>query len=272
MPWSSNQNRAGSLAFTLIETLVTIAAISVVLAILLPALRGARRAAESTTCAAKVGQILQGYALASNQNGGFWPNAFESGSRASGTTVYHPGESTVTGIAYFDQTFVWTGGLIGAIWDQGESGEIFACPSVLRARSDDMDGNASAQVYGQHSYMYSAALVSTPELWQNSAEGQNRRSVNPDRERAWVRTTSVAHPAGKVAFSEIAAFHGNGRSLDDPKADRVNAGFADGHVSTVEPPDADPTMTLTITPPAFWRPTTAVPFSATPDGYLGRDF
>lgn len=250
--------------------LVTIAAVSVLLAIALPALRGVRERAEGSTCAAKVGQIMQGFAIVANQNGGYWPNAFERGSQAMNASVWHPGESTVTGIAYFDQTIVWTGGLIGGAWEQGDPGSVFACPSVLRARRNELEGNVP-QTFGSWSYMYSAAFISTPALWEDSEAGRARRAVKPERERAWVRTTSVLHPGGKVAFSEIAAFHGNRRSLDDPKADRLNAGFADGHVATVEPPDADPTMTLTISPPAFWRPERPVPFSATPDGHLGRD-
>lgn len=59
--------------FTLIELLVVIGVIGVLIAILLPALNMARRAARTMQCAANLRSILQGMHLYASQNEGYFP-------------------------------------------------------------------------------------------------------------------------------------------------------------------------------------------------------
>lgn len=58
-------------AFTLVELLVVIGVIGVLVAILLPALAGARRSAQATQCASNLRQLGQGWMLYASDAGGF---------------------------------------------------------------------------------------------------------------------------------------------------------------------------------------------------------
>jgi prepilin-type N-terminal cleavage/methylation domain-containing protein/prepilin-type processing-associated H-X9-DG protein len=68
-------------AFTLVELLVVIGIIALLVAILLPALAGARRAANTVTCAANLRTILQAMHLYASQNNGAIPGSAHTTAR-----------------------------------------------------------------------------------------------------------------------------------------------------------------------------------------------
>src|SRR5437868_5676637 len=70
--------RGGRRAFTMVELLVVIAIIAILLAILMPSLQKARRAAEITACAANLHQIAVAFHSYLNENRGmcFWRGEF----------------------------------------------------------------------------------------------------------------------------------------------------------------------------------------------------
>lgn len=255
--------------FSLLELLVSIGIIALLLAIVLPILARSRGMARQAECLARMRGLMQGFLVVAGDQQSRWPNAWH-GTEQEPYQAYHPGDTTVFGLAYFDQTRYWTPLLIDAVWQQGDTGDVFACPAAIDEWP--VGGEGAVPNYGARSYMYSAALLSSPNLWASTPEGAKARANSPERHKSWVLTSNVAFPANKVALAEVADHHGRGDQLDSGTIDAVNAGFADGHVRRVRPSEASPALGLTITPPAHWRPEGPVPFSAAADGYLGRDF
>ena len=253
---------------------MSIVVIGILLAIALPTLVGARRAAGEVECLGRLGGLLKAFHAKAEATGSRWPNIAPVGD-ASHVYTYSdgPGHSSVTGGAYFDQTLLWTALIGGTVSDDGGSGpsvEPYSCPAVVSDLREA--GTTSPRHAGAASFMYSAALVSDPSLWRDSAEGEAARASEAERRRAWVLTSAVAHPSRKVALAEIADHHGSGRALDDPGADAVNAAFADGHAERVDLRHAQPAFQLTFSTRTIWRPERPVPFSAAKDGYLGHDY
>lgn len=86
-------------------------------------------------------------------------------------------------------------------------------------------------------------------------------------------------PSLNVVMSEREDAHGHGAVLGDPSlsdedrhAARANVSFADGHVDRVAPYQAQ--APLSVNWGYEWLPggIGAIPFSAAPWGYRGRDF
>lgn len=119
---SKKKNRR--LGFTLIELLVVVAIISVLVALLLPALARARDHAKSVQCASNLQQIGKGFQFYLNENNDFYPGAVWQ--KASDVTaVWHQAE--YGGIAkYSGQDSSWDNVAASSRKVTG----IFLCPVV----------------------------------------------------------------------------------------------------------------------------------------------
>lgn len=279
MHWNSSYrcNSPGRPAWTIVEVLVVISVISLLLALALPALLRARASASSTKCLTVLRSVSQASVIsADKQRAGVWNNVFVQCPEmvtGQGTATLSAG-STSFGINYLMQVKFWQGPLIGVLWDQGSSGDVWSCPEVFKAGRNGDGGNGynTTPIAGAAaSYYYSAALFTDPKLW-DPANPRARRT--PEQYGRGVGMHEVAQPSAKVAFAETADHHGNKSPCYSENVQFLNAAFADGHCKRVLPRNAKPALMYTFEFERLlaWPNGIAVPFSSAAWGAQGSDF
>lgn len=232
-------------AFTLVELLVVIGIIAVLVAILLPALSGAREAAKATVCASNLRQLATASLNYATENDGFWPPAhfdfvLQNRHRWQGTRP--------TVAARFEPV----GGPLDRYLTQGESRGVRRCPSF---EPTGLGFESSAGGYG-----YNAAYLGSSDADPPFSNAQVAALTVAQQDQLIgnvpAKVSQVRHPTEKVAFTDAAIATGEGiieysfaeppLSTDGPsgyqsspsihfrhggKTPRANVAWADGHVS-----------------------------------------
>ncbi|MFG0305092.1 MAG: type II secretion system protein [Phycisphaerales bacterium JB040] len=263
---TSGSDPRASRAFSLIEMLVSISVVSVLLAVLLPGLRGARESADATVCLASQSNIARIHQLYLNDHDGSWPNAFAS----TGGAEWTVGTTFTSAYSVLSQVRGWVGPLhqAGRVAVDLEYDSL-SCPSPLR----DLQGSlrSNPQIGPMYSYGYAPAFFTRAQLWDPD---HDERRDDPDRWRHRVAASSVAFPSAKVSMFEIADYHGAGDVIgadNAPSTQRSVVAFADGHAARHNIAEASTPL------PFEWNelygPTTAdrLPYATTVHGFLGRD-
>lgn len=256
--------------FTLVELLVSIFVVVILVALAVPALRGGRLNAESTTCLTRLRGLGQAHTLVSDRARGGWLNLFYS-SMNEHIVGFTAGKVAYT-TTYFAQGRMWPGGFIGVLWEEGDPAEVWTCPAVSKhgyglgsgpsqLRTQPVDG-------GMASYFYSLALISAAELWDPDDPAARE---TPDKFRRYVGVHEISFPARKVSMAEMADFHGRSvRLASDPAVEVLNSLFCDGHAARTGIAGATPAVPIgglfTIDPAPV-----RVPFFTTPHGFKGDD-
>lgn len=257
-------------AFTIIELLVCVSVVSALIAILVPALADARRAAQRTGCLATLAGLGSASVRFGTDHRGLAPNLFARAEMViSDNLANFSTGTTTTGAVYLSQLFTWPGALIGYAWEEGDPPQAWACPSVIRfagpsGLTHNPAGVASA------SYFYSVSFVTDPLLWSLDAPERRRRPLDF---RKLVGMHEVQHPSDKSMFAETASYHSaRPRRITEAGCESVNALFADGHASRTPLAWASPTLIYRTDSQVSWLDTAApIPLNSTVDGVRGRD-
>ncbi len=230
-------------AFSLVEVLVAITVVAILVAIAIPALRGARDSAEATVCDTTMRSIGQGVMLLAADNGGYWMNLFEGDLHAP-TASWNDGGPKQYEVAYDGQAQFWPGGLVGSYFSPGDPAEAWTCPQVMRHGYRLSHGAEQLRIHPGDgalvSYVYSQSLVTSAELWSGGDAAIAARWPDRDRYRRRVPIDAVAFPSQKGALLERAAFHDARRGdnaiygADHEKCRRLGALFCDGSVRRLE--------------------------------------
>lgn len=151
-----------SRGFTLVEVLVVIALVTLLIAILLPALSGARRNSRRLACQANLRQIATGWEMYLDQNDGHFYQRVNAqliygGVQGRGATVFGSDPSAPVARPLNP--------LLGLDEVVREGGEIFRCPSD----KGSLSATPSCFDYYGTSYMTNLMLI-----------GQNQLPVNPN--------------------------------------------------------------------------------------------
>lgn len=190
-------------AFTLIETLISIAVIVVLLGILLPTIALVRERGKESLYQSRMQSHARIFHIYAGDQGDWWPNVAERSDRPTWYDI----NGQQWGIAYyFGQQHVWHYGLAMAYYDGVVLSESFLGRSYRGENTWDND------------YLMSASLLARPEYW-------NPLTRRGPTQWAGTRTSQVRFPGQKAILME-------GATVLGPNATRrlLSAG-ADGAAS-----------------------------------------
>lgn len=280
-------------AFTLIELLVTISVIAVLIGILLPALRVARRNSEDLLCRARMRSIGAMYEVYATEHRGELP-----------TLKYPPrpnGEPDVILVRWGPvgswlvlpvvEMFFWAFPLRDYAADNSDSQmlravEALSCPVPFdrwyndRLTPEERDGTIQPfdpMHSPQASYRHSLALFTAPSGWSSDTPPE----VNAIH--ATVRLSDVAHPSRKASLVEDSSYHeARTAQIGEEAAGplRFNILAVDGHVERRTADEAADPVGFTAFYTGFESPPmnfdtyaeNGLRYISTRDGALGRDW
>lgn len=272
---SAPRSRAG---FTLVELLVVISVVSLLIALLAPALGGARveaRRLKSVTNARSIASTFQQV----NDATGHYPFR-KAGTRPEGAPPGAPApppgvllvewwpKGTVIGVSsHWAHEFLWPGMLgAAATWPSHYAtwvspGRSTALPESLSAGVPGEEGEEGPSIERVVSYRYAHSFVAKPALWRPGTD-LNASLLAP------IAAHEVQYPSQKVMVydAELAYLRKAPPALNGHYRAATPMAFADGHADAKDPTEANPGFAN----PLNGGSTMAI--HNTPEGVAGWDY
>lgn len=210
-----SRRRSSSSAFTLIELLVVISIISVLVAILLPALSSARMTARTIQCRNQMRQILLGTEMYANDYKDYLP---------LGDAWYWPGPN-----AAYGGRLGGMGEYIGHLWDLNDAvrDSLATCPQAQQ--------DAYTRRWNFNPTMAINSYVGGMNPSYNLSYVASRRSdvQRPSDVMLYIDSFPEAYSQGH-AYYRPAVSQSAVAQLAYPHQDSVNAAYLDGHVGGMQ--------------------------------------
>lgn len=216
-------------AFTLVELLVVIGIISMLIAILLPALNRAREQARQVSCASNERQLFMAMTNYASENNGTLPIPSTKG-QSSQTPLTVCWLMANVGVADYTQGTLWPYIAPTQHACQG----VMVCPDDIDAAETVLNGGVTNLVARNFSYSFNWNTAPPPNTPGFPAVGFTG-----------VKVSRIRHPADRILICEELspndAYSCLGSNEDDRPATchtgGANYGFGDGHVVWLTPQD-----------------------------------
>jgi len=271
-----NNSSTRSNGFTLIELLVTIGIIGVLMAILLPALGGARSSALQIVAMSNVRSVGTQFEIFTGDNRhyphqslGEVPAGLDMGDdfEPVGDELiigWYPGGVIVATTNYFDHSWMWPA-MVAPIDDWPDYWETWISPRKDQPlpNLDDFGFDPEMSIEDVISIRYSNSFIASPQYWSGA-----NQDVDHSHLRA-VKPHDVRFASNKVMLWDDDLSYMVGKKTPERVDGLLDAKtpmcFADGHGDTLLPSDASEAVANPVTGET-------IKLHNTKDGVQGRDY
>ena len=159
-------------SFTLVELLVVIATISLLMAVLLPALSRSKQEAEAAVCGSNISQLLKGFISYETDNQ-ILPYSFDN-------TPEQPPSDGYPGNGKYDRKGWWWFNFIEGFYKKSDSNKTVVCCPSKRLIKPELKNNVLCSNYGANQSIFKSPPASASPGWTEFV-GEPLRSSNIPR-------------------------------------------------------------------------------------------